>query len=264
MEEHTEQCHTQKEIQQVEKCQQIQTIQQQTRRKKAKRIINKGNPFFHGFEDVKTELLVSLINTEEFNYNYTNQGSYYKRKSFGQIIPLNKILEHSLRFDNIDKDNTKAVEKYATIAVNRFFRELTELMFKYNCVFHSPFRKIFYMFITLKTLFVKNDKLSAQYINMDNIFIVDNNAPYKMKLPIYIKFKNQYIVRKINKMLADGKKFLTYEDYYNYIKKDLPFNKKIIDKFESTLAKELNLIDKKPRVKRRKRKKRKRSIIVKI
>jgi len=261
MENNTEVYHTQKQTEQVEKSQQTKTKQKQTLQRVRKNLKKGKKTFFNGIENVSTEQIISLINTKEFNFNFSNinhnTSSDAGKDRFGKYIPLEEILKNSLRLDGIKSNETEKIERYAKKCVNRFFRELLYMMLEANCLFCIPRKKLLYLFITDKNIFLKKANVLNNTIKLDNIFIKDILIPFSITVPIHTYLTGHSINLKVKQTIKSGRIFLTYKDYYDYIKSKLPYNKKIKTKFESKLAIEVGL---KEKAKKRKKKQKSRYI----
>lgn len=198
------------------------------------------------------EIIVKLA-SEEFSYNSNNLDVKGKSVFHKRFIPLYKLIESSLKLNNIEQKDRKAVEKFAADMINEFFKTLQEMLLKKNylymfndnkhCMFLSQQPRMAKMynwdivnkcaewiaiyFVNIYKSQIREDGHFVSGWDYKGVQKMDENRPYQTKMCV-VRTSKEYKKKIYDNMTENKRGYLPMEQYINEIKRNLPYKQRLL------------------------------------
>lgn len=148
---------------------------------------------------------------------------HYKQKinKCKETKTIPELLERSLKYFKVDKNDIDAVNRFAEKFINDFTRTMCNMMLEHNYILMFPNRALVYFFIAERS--DRSIKYEYDYINRrGNIAMYAVHLGLLKRTPLDMKkyyVINKYIEQHLEKYGKNVRKFLPARDFYAFIKK---------------------------------------------
>lgn len=194
--------------------------------------------YFHGKEIVPPEYLVSLSDTAFKKRYYKSIDRLSKNGKPTKIpnegMPLEQLLERSLKLNKINPKDRSKVEAFAVSLINEFALTMENMMLNDNYLFHWPVRKTSYIYLSQQSYTTKEYAHEYSYDSVHrcsthNGFYIDHVLDKNRKLttsrvPQHAVGLRAYSKEKIKNKIRGGRVFLQKEEYRAHIRSGLTYS----------------------------------------